>query len=152
LVHISVLFPSSGLILAFKYLFLAHFCSFWILFCLFFICLCVCSILHICAHFCSCLLNLALCSFGSFLRKIVFFVVCMETNVNIRNCMKNVPAQGANCQLHVSGHATEWHCWNLSKWWCDVMWCGGFNLFTSKHDPVRETEVLRAWCSSLSAV
>ena len=81
LAHISVLFASSGLSLAFWIFFFAHVCSFWVLFLFIFvfICLGACSLLHICAHVCSCLLNSALCSslalFCENVSYIVFYVV-----------------------------------------------------------------------------
>ena len=64
LAHFSLLFASSGLSLAFWIFFFAHVCSFWVLFLFIFVfvCLGACSLLHICAHVCSCLLNSALCS------------------------------------------------------------------------------------------
>jgi hypothetical protein len=76
--------PLPGSFLPFEYFFLAQFCSFWI----FFVCFCI--------YLPLCLLNFAIfvlifalvCSIWLFVARCFFWVVFMEINVNICNCVK----------------------------------------------------------------
>ena len=97
--------PLPGSFLPFEYFFLAQFCSFWIFVCLFLylFAFVFAQFCHICAHFCPCLLNLALCSS-------LFFLGCIYGNKckYMQLCEISCVSQGANTVETVS-------CMSLAK-------------------------------------